>query len=111
MDITKVSIEYTQTVRTCIDHIASFLRKQEIDVKPVVAQILSEFEGKVEPFPMSCQVCPELLKIGVGKYRECNTSGGYRVLYSVNGSTITAHAILSHRQDVQQLLFKRLIQA
>ncbi|ECC8734980.1 plasmid stabilization protein, partial [Salmonella bongori] len=42
---------------------------------------------------------------------ECNTAGGYRVLYSVDGSTVTAHAILSHRQDIKQLLFKRLIQA
>ena len=110
MEITKISIEYTQTVKTCIEHIASYLRKQEIDVKPVVAEILNEFEGKVSLFPLGCQVCPELLKIGVGKYRECNTSGGYRVLYSVNSSTVTAHAILSHRQDIQQLLFKRLIQ-
>lgn len=111
MDRTNVSIEYTATVKTCLNHIANYLRKQEIEVKPIVAAILEEFEGKVSQFPSSCQVCPELLKIGVGKYRECNTAGGYRVLYSVEGSAVTVHAILSQRQDIQQLLFKRLIQA
>lgn len=50
-------------------------------------------------------------KIGCAKYREFNHAGGYRVLYSVDGGLVTAHAILSHRQDIQQLLFKRLIMA
>ncbi|MDI5530939.1 type II toxin-antitoxin system RelE/ParE family toxin, partial [Salmonella enterica subsp. enterica serovar Cerro] len=53
----------------------------------------------------------ELLKIGCAKYREFNHAEGYRVLYSVDGTLVTAYAILAHRQDVQQLLFKRLIMA
>ncbi|HCU0797090.1 MULTISPECIES: type II toxin-antitoxin system RelE/ParE family toxin [Citrobacter] len=106
-----VKIEYTHTVKTCIDDIANYLHHVDVEVKPVITDILEQFEKQVSQFPLGCQVCPELIKIGVAKYRECNTAGGYRVLYSVDGSTITAHAILSHRQDVKQLLFKRLIQA
>ncbi|EGT0643083.1 MULTISPECIES: type II toxin-antitoxin system RelE/ParE family toxin [Citrobacter] len=106
-----VKIEYTHTVKTCIDDIANYLYHVDVEVKPVITDILEQFEKQVSQFPLGCQVCPELIKIGVAKYRECNTAGGYRVLYSVDGSTITAHAILSHRQDVKQLLFKRLIQA
>ncbi|RIF76462.1 type II toxin-antitoxin system RelE/ParE family toxin, partial [Shigella boydii] len=34
---------------------------------------------------------------------------GYRVLYSVEEDIITAHVILSQRQDIKQLLFRRLI--
>ncbi|MBJ9224835.1 type II toxin-antitoxin system RelE/ParE family toxin [Citrobacter braakii] len=106
-----VKIEYTHTVKTCIDDIANYLYHVDVEVKPVITDILEQFEKQVSQFPLGCQVCPELIKIGVAKYRECNTAGGYRVLYSVDSSTITAHAILSHRQDVKQLLFKRLIQA
>lgn len=105
-----VKIGYTHTVKTCIDDIANYLYHVDVEVKPVITDILEQFEKQVSQFPLGCQVCPELIKIGVAKYRECNTAGGYRVLYSVDGSTITAHAILSHRQDVKQLLFKRLIQ-
>ncbi|MRT59037.1 type II toxin-antitoxin system RelE/ParE family toxin [Enterobacteriaceae bacterium RIT693] len=107
----KVRIEYTLTLKTCVDHIAVFLRHTGVEPKGVIANILDEFEGKVSAFPLGCQVCPELLNLGVSKYRECNSSDGYRVVYSTEGSTVTAHAILSHRQDVKQLLFKRLIQA
>ncbi|ECC1670959.1 type II toxin-antitoxin system RelE/ParE family toxin [Salmonella enterica] len=107
----KVKIEYTLTVKTCIDDIASFLHRHEVEAKPVVSEMLEQFEKQVGQFPLGCQICPELMKLGVAKYRECNIAGRYRVLYSVDGSTVTAHAILSHRQDIKQLLFKRLIQA
>ncbi|ESE94179.1 hypothetical protein ACKLKK_10565, partial [Salmonella enterica subsp. enterica serovar Dublin] len=44
-------------------------------------------------------------------YREFNHAEGYRVLYSVEGILVTAHVILSPRQDIPRLLFKRLIMA
>ena len=76
-----------------------------------LSQIFSPSLSTVGQFPLGCQICPELLKIGCAKYREFNHAEGYRVLYSVDGTLVTAHAILAHRQDVQQLLFKRLIVA
>lgn len=111
METSSFTVEYTLTVKTCIEHIASYLRQAEVAPRPVIEKILEQFETRVKQYPLSCQICPELLKIGCAKYRECNTPEGYRVLYSVEGSTITAHAVLAHRQDIQQLLFKRLIQA
>jgi len=106
-----VSIQYTFTVKICIDDISSHLRRVEVEPKEVILGILDYFESKVNEFPLGCQIFPELLKIGCAKYRECNTPDGYRVLYSVKGSLITAHAVLSQRQNIQQLLFKRLISA
>lgn len=111
MNKTKIIIEYTNTVKVCIEQIAIYLQSVEVESKPVIKDILEAFEEKVSEFPLGCQICPELLNFGVTNYRECNTSGGYRVLYSVDGSLVTAHAILSQRQDIKQLLFKRLIQA
>ncbi|MGL1812256.1 UNVERIFIED_CONTAM: type II toxin-antitoxin system RelE/ParE family toxin [Serratia marcescens] len=106
-----VTFEYTLTVKHCIDTIAGFLRRVDVEPRPVIADILTQFERIVGQFPKGCQICPELLKIGCAKYREFNHVEGYRVLYSVEAATVTAHAILSHRQDIQQLLFKRLIMA
>ena len=107
----QVTFEYTLTVKHCIDTIVSYLRRVDVEPRPVIADILSQFEGTVGQFPLGCQICPELLKIGCAKYREFNHADGYRVLYAVEGTLVTAHAILSHRQDIQQLLFKRLIMA
>lgn len=102
-------IQYTRTVKVCIEDIANHLHRIEAEPKEVISGIIEHFENRVSDFPLGCQVCPELLKIGCAKYRECNTPDGYRVLYSVENDVITAHAILSHKQDIQNLLFKRLI--
>lgn len=104
-----VEIQYTRTVKICIDDIASHLRRIEVEPKEVITAIIEHFENRVSDYPLGCQICPELLKIGCAKYRECNTPDGYRVLYSVDADEITVHAILSHKQDIQHLLFKRLI--
>lgn len=104
-----VSIEYTQTVDACLREIINHLRRHDINAGPVIRELIEEFERKVRQFPQGCQVCPELLKIGCGKYRECNTSGGYRILYSIDSAVVTAHAVLAQKQDIQQLLFKRLL--
>lgn len=101
--------QYTYTVKICIDNIANYLRRTEAETKEVITDIIEQFEKRMSDVPLGCQVCPELLKIGCAKYRECNTADGYSVLYSVEDNTITAHAVLSQKKDLQQLLFKRLI--
>ena len=106
-----VTFEYTLTVRHCIDTIVNHLRRVDVEPRPVIADILTQFESIVGQFRRDARLLPELLKIGCAKYREFNHAEGYRVLYSVDERLVTAHAILSHRQDIQQLLFKRLIMA
>lgn len=111
MDSNQFRFEYTLTAKHCIEHIVNFLRRADVEPRPVIEGIIEQFEKTVGQFPLGCQICPELVKIGCAKYREFNSASGYRVLYSVDGTTVTAHAVLAHRQDIQQLLFKRLIQA
>lgn len=82
----RVIIQYTKTVKICIEDIASHVRRFDAEPKEVITAIIEHFENRVSNFPVGCQVCPELLKIGCAKYRECNTPYGYRVLYSVDGN-------------------------
>ncbi|PWC18313.1 plasmid stabilization protein [Brenneria roseae subsp. roseae] len=105
-----VNIEYTETAKSTLSDIAYYLQKVDVKPLPVIEKIINEFEAKVSTFPNGCQIVPELLKIGCDKYRECNTSNGYRVIYSTEQSLITTHVILSQKQDIQQTLFKRLIE-
>ncbi|MEH4929597.1 type II toxin-antitoxin system RelE/ParE family toxin [Enterobacter cloacae] len=111
MEKNVVKIEYTETVRTCLSEITSHLRQEEVDPGPVLAEILDQYENRVSIYPYGCQSSPELLNLGVSKYRECNTANGYRVLYTIDDSIVTTHAILAQRQDIKQLLFRRLIKA
>lgn len=107
--MSSMTIQYTLTARVSLEEIVSHLRRLDVDPSSVIPAVLDHFESKVRKFPLGCQVCPELLKIGCAKYRECNTPDGYRVLYSLDDSVITVHAVMSQRQDIQQLLFRRLI--
>lgn len=109
---TAVNIDYTETAVSMSEKIADYLLGQEIDPNPVIAKVISQFENKVTVFPSSCQISPELEKLGCTVYREFSSTDGYRILYKVtpNQEEVTAHAILGPGQDVQQLLFERLIE-
>lgn len=105
----RMDIEYTATAKSTLLEIVHHLKTNNVLPVPVVESIISGFEARVSLFPTGCQICPELLKIGCDKYRECNTLNGYRVIYSLEDSLITVHAFLAQKQDIQQTLFNRLI--
>lgn len=105
-----MKFQYTRTVSTCINDIANCLIRVGVALQPVLSHLLTRFEENVSTFPKGCQVCPELLKPGCVRYRQFNSDDGYRVLHSVDGEGVTVHAILAQRQDIKQLLFKRLSQ-
>lgn len=109
---TAVNVDYTETAGSMLEKIADFLAGRHIDPKPVITKFISQFEKKVTMFPSSCHVSPELQKIGCTAYREFSSSDGYRIFYKVtpDEKEVTAHAILGPGQDVQQLLFERLIE-
>ncbi|AGP44426.1 type II toxin-antitoxin system RelE/ParE family toxin [Serratia plymuthica] len=105
----RIDIEYTATAKSTLLEIVHHLKANNVLPLPVVESIITGFETRVNLFPTGCQICPELLKIGCDKYRECNTVNGYRVIYSLEDSLITVHAFLAQKQDIQQTLFNRLI--
>lgn len=105
----QLDIEYTATAKSTLVEIIRHLKANNVPPMPVVGEIINAFEARVSQFSTGCQICPELLKIGCDKYRECNTVNGYRVIYSLEDPLITVHAFLAQRQDIQQILFNRLI--
>lgn len=94
--------------------IAHFLCSRQLDPKPVIANVLDEFEEKTGLFAEGNPVCQDLLDLGCAKYRECNTADGHRVLYSMQlnekGSVIYVHAVLSQKQHIAGLLFNRILE-
>ncbi len=57
----QVTFEYTFTVKHCIDTIAGFLKRVEVEPHPAIAEILTQFESTVCQCPLGCQICPELV--------------------------------------------------
>jgi len=52
-------IQYTRTVKFCIEDIASHLRRKEREPKETIRSIIEHFENRVSDFPLGCEVCPE----------------------------------------------------
>lgn len=111
MPANALRIIYTETARTAVNDIAHFYKNKQVDAKELIKDAIEEFEKKVGTFPLGCPVSPQLLSIGCDKYRECNTAGGFRILYAITDTVVVVHIIVHQRQDLQQLLFKRIIQA
>lgn len=107
----KNGVEYTETFKITARNLLGFLSATVDEPKEVLDKQLGEFEKKVDVFPESCQVSPDLLDLGCDRYRECITKDGYRILYTYDTQKeeLTVHAILSKRQSVVQCLFERLI--
>lgn len=57
----QVTFEYTFTVKHCIDTIAGFLKRVEVERHPAIVEILTQFESTVRQCPLGCQICPELV--------------------------------------------------
>ncbi|BEM90281.1 plasmid stabilization protein (plasmid) [Serratia marcescens] len=114
MTVCDVTFIYSSTAKMTMQTIVYFLRSRQIDPKPVIANVLDEFEQKTGLFPEGSPVCQELLELGCAKYRECNTTDGYRVLYSTslnkNDDVIYVHAVLSQKQHIASLLFNRILE-
>ena len=51
-----VTFEYTLTVRHCIDTIVNHLRRVDVEPRPVIADILTQFESIVGQFPQDARL-------------------------------------------------------
>lgn len=107
----KTAIQYTETARFSIQQAARFLKSKGVDPRAILSDVIAEFENRVISFPQSCAISQQLSEIGCHAYRECNTTNGYRILYSYDESDnrITVHAIIHQKQDIQGLLFQTII--
>lgn len=58
--------------------------------------------------PLRGHVPPELLRVGVVRYREVHFKP-YRVIYDVSARRVVVHAVLDGRRDLQTVLARRLL--
>lgn len=105
----ELTFVYLPIVRLSIEEIFAFHRRSGNNPGNIVRRSLDEFEQRVALFPERCPVCSELLALGISRYRECHTTDGYRILYSLTLPDVFVHVLLSPRQSIQNLLFRRLL--
>jgi toxin ParE1/3/4 len=63
---------------------------------------------KLKTLPLRGNIPSELFEIGVTDYRELHFKP-YRIIYSVESTTVYIHCILDGRRDIQTILQERLL--
>jgi toxin ParE1/3/4 len=74
-------------------------------------KLLFALESRIEELkllPERGRVVPELKKQNILEYREL-IEGNYRIIYAIEGLTITVHTILDSRRNIEDLLLKKLL--
>ena len=99
-----------------------FSRYAEDDVKEIIeyylykkpdyaGELLAALEGKVKKLkdlPERGRVVPELEKQNIVEYREL-IEGNYRIIYSIQDTTVIIHTILDGRRDIEEILINKLM--
>jgi toxin ParE1/3/4 len=63
---------------------------------------------KLRKLPLRGNIPTELFEIGVTEFRELHYKP-YRVIYSLESTTIYVHCVLDGRRDIQTILQERLL--
>ena len=89
--------------------IYSFLALHESEERAItVTTALKDTCLSLTTLPLRGHIPPELFAIGVVEFREVHFKP-YRVIYSVEKSTVFIHCVLDGRRDMQTLLHERLL--
>jgi prevent-host-death family protein len=63
---------------------------------------------KLQKLPLRGNIPPELFEIGVVEFREQYYTC-YRIIYSLESTTVYVHSVLDARRDIQEILQERLL--
>jgi len=82
------------------------------EMNPIYTRkILDKIEQRVEElkeFPERGRIVPELERQNIMNYREL-IEESYRIIYSIESSTVTIHSILDGRRNLQDLLVRKFM--
>ena len=63
---------------------------------------------KLKTLPLRGNISLELFDVGVVEFREIHHTP-YRIIYSIESSTVYIHCVLDRRRDIQTILQERLL--
>ncbi len=99
-----IEYEYTETFKSTVQDL-------KLD-KEFLNSLLDKFEDALNPFPEGYSAPPELSEMGIQKYKRYPLPEGYSIIYTYDKAEqlVTSHAIVHQRQNIQKLLFNRMIE-
>ena len=101
-------LKWTQNAKNDLLDIVKYIKK---DSPSAAKDIYLKIRTKAKSsnfFPLKGRVVPELQKEGITIYRELIYTP-WRIIYKIGDNTVYIMAILDSRQNVEELLLKKLL--
>lgn len=100
---------WSETAENDLLKIIEYIAQDSPDTALLILHKIKEQVGDLSFFPEKCRIVPELYDQGITLYREMVISP-WRVQYRVAGSQVYVLSVLDSRQNIEDILLKRLAQ-
>jgi plasmid stabilization system protein ParE len=101
-------VRWAEAAARDLEELASFIA---VDSRLDADRVLSRIEARaaaLESSPVRGRVVPELARLGVRTWREI-VATPYRLVYRIEGDTVSVLAVFDGRRDLEDLLLERLV--
>ena len=101
-------LQWTTNAKDDLLNIVAYIKQDSPSIANDIYQKIRKKAHSSNFFPLKGRVVPELQKEGITLYREVMATP-WRIIYKVGNDTVYIMAVLDSRQNVEELLFQKLL--
>lgn len=102
-------LKWTQNAKNDLFDIIEHIKNESPSNARTIYRRIREKAKSSNFFPLKGRVVPELQKEGIYLYREL-LANPWRIVYKVDNNTVYISAILDSRQDIEDILLKKIME-
>lgn len=91
-----------------LESLAAYVAEHDLEAALVIFEKLEARARRLKSMPQRGRLVPELLALGVTRYREI-IEPPYRLVYGIEGSKVIIVAAIDGRRDLESVLHARLL--
>lgn len=104
----RYAVFWTDTAAADLRGILEYIREESPQNAETVLKQIQQAAAELDHAPFRGRIVPELLSFGIRQYRELIVSR-WRMIYRVDDERVYVLSVLDARQDVEEILFWRMI--
>jgi len=108
MSSKQYKLQWTTNAKNDLLDIVEYIKRDSPSNAKSVYLKIKEKAKSSNFFPLKGRVVPELQKEGINTYREVITKP-WRIIYKVSTDTVYIMAIIDSRQNIEDILLKKII--
>ena len=106
--VKKYFIKWTSPAREDINEIVDYISKTNLSNAVKVLDKIEENVRKLDTFPESYRIVPELEKYGYYLYREI-TVDYWKIIYKVENNFVYIMLVIDERRNLEDLILKKIL--